>query len=167
MKRTLLLLTAAAAIFWSSCKKDETCTVKESNITATQVEIESLLDSLEKYGIHNTMQHPAGFYYKINEPGPGNFVSNLCSTISAKYRGHFFNGVGFDSSLTRPISFTLGQLIVGWQKAIPLVKEGGKIDVYIPPSLAYGPYPQTDNSGKEIVPANSYLVFEIEVVKIQ
>jgi FKBP-type peptidyl-prolyl cis-trans isomerase FkpA len=60
----------------------------------------------------------------------------------------------------------LGQVIPGWQKGIPLVKGGGSINLYIPPSLGYGAnaYPPT---GTVIIPGGSNLVFNVNVISIK
>jgi FKBP-type peptidyl-prolyl cis-trans isomerase FkpA len=74
--------------------------------------------------------------------------------------GTLTNGTQFDANTTGT-SFALGQLIVGWQKGIPLSKKGGTINLYIPPSLGYGP----NQAG--IIPPNSNLVFTIQLMDFQ
>jgi FKBP-type peptidyl-prolyl cis-trans isomerase FkpA len=68
----------------------------------------------------------------------------------------------FDSSVERgePATFQVKGVIKGWQEAIPMMKVGSKWELYIPPSLAYG---AKDNPG---MPANSTLVFEVELLGI-
>lgn len=161
--------TAAIAVFFlSSClKHDSKCSYPDSSVTAPEAQVNNLEDSLAKYGISGAQVSPSGFWYKIKEQGNGPSVVNLCSKITVNYTGRFFNGVGFDSTQAgAPAYFELGGVILGWQKGIPLIKEGGKIDLYIPPSLAYGPNDIKDNTGKVVIPGNSYLVFEVEVLKI-
>lgn len=163
------LVTAAIAVFFlSSClKQDSKCSYKDSNVTAPESQISNLEDSLAKYGITGAQVSPSGFMYKIKEQGSGPSVTNLCSNITVNYRGGFFNGTGFDSTQAgAPASFTLGGVILGWQKGIPLINQGGKIDLYIPPSLGYGPENVEDRNGKVVIPGNSYLVFEVEVLRI-
>ena len=64
----------------------------------------------------------------------------------------------FDSG--NGVSFGLNQLIVGWQEGIPLIAPGGSITLYLPPSLAYGAQAQQG------IPANSILVFQIDLIRI-
>jgi FKBP-type peptidyl-prolyl cis-trans isomerase len=65
----------------------------------------------------------------------------------------------FDSSLDRgeKAEFPLDKLIKGWQEGIPGMKPGGVRRLKIPAELAYG------NKAVDIIPANSVLVFEIEL----
>jgi FKBP-type peptidyl-prolyl cis-trans isomerase len=67
----------------------------------------------------------------------------------------------FDSSLDRgkPITFSLDGLIKGWQEGIPGMKPGSVRRLKIPAELAYG------NVAKGTIPANSVLVFEIELIE--
>ncbi len=94
--------------------------------------------------------------------------TSLCSTVAVFYRAGFFNGKGFDSTATgAPAIFQLGQVIPGWQKALPLVAKGGDITLYIPPSLAYGSKSVKDSSGNVVIPANSNLVFRVLIADVQ
>lgn len=73
-------------------------------------------------------------------------------------------GVQFETSVgTTPFSFTLGfgGVITGWDQGLPGMKVGGLRRLVIPPSLAYGPV----RNGP--IPANSTLVFEIELLDVQ
>lgn len=163
-----LAMAAIAVFFLTSClKQDSKCGYTDSNASAPEDQITNLQDSLAKYGITGAQVSPSGFMYKIKEQGSGPSVVNLCSQITVNYSGKFFNGTVFDSTATgAPAYFQLGGVIVGWQKGIPLINQGGKIDLYIPPSLAYGPNDIKDNGGKVVIPGSSYLVFEVEVLKI-
>ena len=72
------------------------------------------------------------------------------------------SGTTFDSSWDRgqPATFPLGQVIVGWQKGIPGMKEGGRRLLVIPAAQAYGANPP---SGAKIE-ANENLVFVVDLV---
>ena len=169
MKKMIFAAVGILFILNSCSKKDSACGIPDSTIMAPSTEISALNDSLIAHGITNASLHPSGFYYKIVSPGTGNIVPNLCATITTTYRGGFFNGNGFDSTQTgNQAAFTLGQVIPGWQKGIPLVKAGGTINLYIPPSLGYGANPvKNPITGATIIPAGSYLVFNVSVISIQ
>lgn len=82
-------------------------------------------------------------------------------TITMHYKGTIAQtGVKFDSSYDtgEPATFNLSELIVGWQEGVPGTKVGGKRRLIIPSDKAYGSQPS------DYIPANSDLVFEIEVL---
>ncbi|MEO5650246.1 MAG: FKBP-type peptidyl-prolyl cis-trans isomerase [Ginsengibacter sp.] len=177
MKRLLALSVFTLFIFSSCLKNDSKCGYSDSTIVAPNAERQALGDSLDKYGITNATMDASGFYYTIENPGTGRSVSNLCSNILVTYKGSFFDGRVFDSTQINstvnppspiPASFQLGRVITGWQKGIPLLKVGGDINLYIPPSLGYGavdvPDPRTN---QVVIPKNSYLVFKVHVIDIQ
>lgn len=163
-----LFAVPVVLLFLAGClkKSDNKCGFQDSTIVAPQAQQDALQDSLTAHGIQATLD-PSGFYYTIINPGSGAFVSNLCTTIAIYYKGGFFNGQTFDSSLVQPAVFQLAQLMAGWQKGIPLIKKGGEINLYIPPSLAYGTKDQTDREGNVVIPKNSYLVFNVTLVDLQ
>ena len=83
--------------------------------------------------------------------------------MRVQYKGQLTDGTVFDSSYDRegPIEFPLDQVIAGWTEGLQLMKEGGKMVLYIPPKLAYG---EEGVSGS--IPANSVLIFDVELLKI-
>ena len=85
--------------------------------------------------------------------------------VSVHYVGTLTNGTEFDSSRKRnqPFKFTLGQgrVIKGWDQGVVGMKVGGKRKLTIPPSLGYGA-----RGAPPVIPPNSTLVFEIELVSI-
>jgi len=166
MKKMLTLLVAIPLLF-ISCKKDDRCPYSESGASASTAERTYLANYLAANSLV-AVEHTSGVYYNISVPGTGNSPS-ICSNVTAKYTGSLIpSGNVFDSTPagSAGISFTLGQLIVGWQKVLPLIKRGGKITLYIPPSLGYGNQ-DISNQGNVIIPANSHLKFEIELVNVQ
>ena len=62
--------------------------------------------------------------------------------------------------LEKPATFPLKRLIKGWQTALPQCRKGGKILILLPSHMAYS----IRNLG--MIPPNSVLQFEIEVVDI-
>ena len=85
-------------------------------------------------------------------------------TVSVHYVGTLANGTKFDSSYDRgqPYAFRIGagQVIAGWEQGVPGMKVGGKRRLTIPPSLGYG------GQAYGPIPANSTLIFDIELVSI-
>jgi FKBP-type peptidyl-prolyl cis-trans isomerase len=85
-------------------------------------------------------------------------------TVTVHYTGWLTNGKKFDSSVDRgqPISFSLDQVIKGWGEGVPGMKIGGKRQLKIPSDLAYGP-----NGHPPVIPPNSTLIFDIELLGLQ
>lgn len=86
------------------------------------------------------------------------------ATITAHYTGALAaDGTIFQSSHDsgHPITFGLNQVIVGWQQGVPGMKVGGIRRIVIPAAQAYGPQSPAPN-----IPANSDLVFDIELTEI-
>ncbi len=83
------------------------------------------------------------------------------ATVTIHYVGWLADGTVFDSSRARgePATFPLADLVKGWQEGIPGMKPGGVRKLVIAPEKGYG----SRASGK--IPANSTLVFEIELIK--
>ena len=84
------------------------------------------------------------------------------STVRVNYRGTLIDGTEFDSSYARnePAEFGLGQVIPCWTEGVQKIRVGGKAELVCPADLAYGP------NGQPGIPANSTLVFEVELLAI-
>jgi FKBP-type peptidyl-prolyl cis-trans isomerase len=105
----------------------------------------------------------SGIWYVTTQEGEGKNPS-VNATVTAHYSGRLLDGKKFDSSYDRnePYTTTLNQVIVGWKKAIPTLKKGGKATFYIPSALAYG-----ERGAGADIPANAVLIFDIELVDFQ
>lgn len=103
-----------------------------------------------------------GLMYKIDKAGTGEAPKDS-DTVVVNYKGTLIDGKEFDNSYTRgePLSFRLDGVIPGWTEGLKNLKKGGKIKLVIPPELAYG------KTGVPGIPANSTLVFDVELLDIK
>lgn len=114
-------------------------------------------------------------YMKVLEVGEGsNRISPLYTdTVSVYYRGELINGTVFDQNYSGdldtevhvPTHFALQAdqtdgLIVGWITALQYMKEGDRVELYIPAALGYVPQSQSS------IPANSVLKFDLKLEKV-
>ncbi len=117
-----------------------------------------LAESKKKEGVKTL---PSGLQYKVITEGKGKSPV-ATDTVTVHYKGTLIDGTEFDSSYKRnePASFPVNGVIKGWTEALLLMKEGAKWQLFIPANLAYG------ESGRPSIPANSVLIFEVELIKI-
>lgn len=161
------LIASLMVILLSSCLKDKEneCNYDPCLFKAQDSEVATLQAHITSNNITAT-KHCSGFFYRIENEGTGDRPV-ACSNVAARYRGTFLNGTLLDQS-ANPVVFSLGNVVRGWTNGVPLIKEGGRIVLYIPPSLAYGAQDYIDpRTGNVVVPGNSYLVFEIDLVEVQ
>jgi len=117
---------------------------------------------------------PSGLIIKDEVIGTGEEVVNG-TQVTVNYVGALQSGVVFDASSAhgQPLVFIVGEgrVIPGWEQGLTGMKVGGKRLLTIPPSLAYGAQPVQgkDANGNivDIIPANSTLIFEVELLKAQ
>ncbi len=88
-------------------------------------------------------------------------------TVTVNYVGSLTDGTVFDASAnhgTAGFTFTLGagQVIKGWDEGIVGMRVGGTRKLVIPAALAYG-----NQAVGNVIPANSTLVFTVELLKVQ
>ena len=104
----------------------------------------------------------SGLLYQVEKEGAGDSPKDS-DTVVVNYKGTLIDGTEFDNSYTRgePLSFRLDGVIPGWTEGLKHVKKGGKIKLVIPPQLAYG------KNGVPGIPANSTLVFDVELLDIK
>jgi len=98
-------------------------------------------------------------------PGTGQAAS-AGQTVTVNYVGVLCQtGKEFDSSWKRNQPFTTaltsGSVIPGWVKGIPGMKVGGRRELIIPASLAYG-----KAGSPPTIPPNSPLVFVVDLLSV-
>lgn len=105
---------------------------------------------------------PSGLQFKELQPGTGASPQSG-QNVTVHYTGWLTDGTKFDSSVDRgqPFEFRLGagQVIQGWDEGVASMKIGGKRRLVIPANLAYGP-----RAVGGVIPANSVLVFDVELL---
>lgn len=153
MKKYYTVILFLSMIFIFSCKKKNNC--PEVTTKAPQIEIDNLKNYLNANSIQ-VNEDSRGFFYVVTDSTFGS-KPTACDNITVAYKGTLLNGTIFDQSTSA--TFSLSNLIIGWQEAIPLIGIGGSIRIYLPPSLAYG------NKASGSIPANSNLIFDIDLLK--
>ncbi|MEJ1729685.1 FKBP-type peptidyl-prolyl cis-trans isomerase [Escherichia coli] len=105
---------------------------------------------------------PSGLQYKIIREG-NEVRANSSDTVEVHYLGTLIDGTEFDSSYSRNemAKFPLDRVIPAWTEGMQLIGEGGKIILYVPSELGYGP-----NGAGGVIGPNSTLVFEVEMNKV-
>ena len=111
----------------------------------------------------------SGLQYEDTAVGEG-AEARAGQDVTVHYTGWLYNdgtqGAKFDSSKDRndPFVFSLGagMVIRGWDEGVMSMKVGGKRRLVVPPAMAYG-----EKGFKEVVPPNSTLVYEIELLEFE
>lgn len=120
----------------------------------------------------------SGLVYVIEREGTGE-ATTVGTTLSVNYAGYLLSGALFDTSYPEiakannmfseerpyeplPVNVGVGQVIPGWDEGLMLLKKGSKAKLIIPSPLAYG-----ENGAGAMIPANSILVFDVEVTDVQ
>lgn len=140
--------------------------LQENIVKKQQEEAESNsksgLEFLEKNKTAEGVKTTAsGLQYIVEAEGTGRSPGPN-DTVKAHYRGTLITGEQFDSSFDRgqPAEFPVDGVIRGWTEALQLMKVGGKVKLFIPPELGYGP------SARPGIPANSVLLFDVELIDV-
>jgi FKBP-type peptidyl-prolyl cis-trans isomerase FklB len=128
---------------------------RESELEKVAAGKKFLEENANKPGVVTT---PSGLQYKIIEAGSGKSPMPT-DRVTVNYRGTLINGNEFDSSYDKgkPATFALNGVIKGWTEGLQLVKEGGKIQLFIPSELAYG------DRGPL---AHQTLIFDVELISV-
>ncbi|MFZ8255343.1 FKBP-type peptidyl-prolyl cis-trans isomerase, partial [Staphylococcus aureus] len=77
---------------------------------------------------------PSGLQYEVLKAGGNGPKPTLNNKVKCHYHGTLTSGEVFDSSVERgePITFSLAQVIQGWQEALQLMTVGSKWKIYVP-----------------------------------
>ena len=118
---------------------------------ANQAAGEAFLAAKEQEeGVQKT---PSGLLYKVIKEGKGEKF-NTSDRVRLSYVGKFINDSIFDQNDDAILALT--RVVSGFSEGLQMMSPGAKYILYIPSELAYGV------RGRDGIPTNSTLVFEIE-----
>lgn len=146
-------------------KLDETYRAKQVEAQKKKAEeakgkgVAYLAENEKKAGVKKT---ESGLQYEVITEGTGP-KPKAEDKVRVKYKGTFIDGTEFDSTEKNggePVEFPLNQVIKGWTEGVQLMPVGSKFKFTVPSDLAYG---ERDVGP---IPANSVLVFEVELLGI-
>jgi len=145
---------------------DEQFRNKQAEMAKTKAEeakakgVAFLAENAKKAGVTTTA---SGLQYEVITAADG-AKPKAEDTVKVKYKGTLTDGTEFDSTEKNnngePIEFPLNRVIKGWTEGVQLMGVGSKFKFTVPSELAYG------ENGMGPIPANSVLVFEVELVGI-
>jgi FKBP-type peptidyl-prolyl cis-trans isomerase FklB len=130
-------------------------TQRENELQYLAAGKEFMQENAAKPGVKTTK---SGLQYRIIEAGMGK-TPKPTDQVTVNYRGTLTNGNEFDSSYERgePATFRLDGVIPGWTEGLQLIREGGRIQLVIPPELAY--------AGRGPL-AHRTLIFDVELISV-
>lgn len=128
----------------------------------TKAESEKFLQEVEANN-KNVKKTASGLLYEIITPGD-TIKPAVTDQVKVTYEGKLKNGKVFDSTFERgdTAQFALNQVISGWTEGLQLIGKGGKIKLWVPSELAYGP----QGTGNGAIGPNEALVFEVELIDV-
>jgi FKBP-type peptidyl-prolyl cis-trans isomerase len=147
----VVLVAGIAAATLTACSKPETASEPAEKAAAAA-----------PAGSGNVVTTASGLQYEVLVNGTGKSPT-ATDKVTVNYVGTLADGTEFDSSYKRgqPAVFPVNRVIPGWTEALQLMKEGDKWRLTIPPQLAYG-----ERGAGKLIPPNSTLVFEVELIKV-
>lgn len=174
----LSVFAVMAAPLLASCKKDEVdyeAQIREAQAQALatyRADSVTITKYIADSSFTNVQRSPAGVYVVTKTPGTG-ALAQPGQSLTTLYKGYTLpNTVLFDASPTNsttgvrtPYSFTLGtgNVIQGWHQGFALMRKGEKAILLIPSYLGYG----TQGAGNGIIPPNTPLRFDVELVDVK
>ena len=116
----------------------------------------------EKKADYINITEDGGVKKKILKEGKGDLPTEG-SEVHVNYIGRNSDNKVFDQTKDKPFTFKIGggQVIKGWDLGVKTMKVGEKSEFVLSPEYAYG-----DKKVSDLIPENSTLTFEIELLKI-
>lgn len=156
MARVLVMASAAVWTALAGCGSPRPAAAPAPERAIETISFAPVLEiDLAKY----TKTKSGAYYFDmVRGTGP---AANIDRRVSLKYVVFLPSGVAVESQKS-PVSITLGPNVIrGWRDALPGMRVGGVRRLILPPALAYG------RAAYGAIPANSTLVFEVELLGVQ
>jgi FKBP-type peptidyl-prolyl cis-trans isomerase len=154
LKYTVKILKVQSRAEFEKDMEKEAAKAKQDAAKDIALQPKMIADYIAKTG-KSFSTSAAGLHYSIEKPGAG-ASPKMGETWVVNYRGTFLNGKEFDKG--NAAEMPVGQMIPGFNEALTLLKAGGKGTFVIPSTIGYG------EQARGPIPANSVLVFEVEVL---
>jgi FKBP-type peptidyl-prolyl cis-trans isomerase len=118
----------------------------------------------DNLAVYNQYKDDKTALYQDIRKGTG-LEAGVKNTVTVNYRGWLTDGRLFDDSYQTGKTFTFqlgsGRVISGWEQGLVGMKVGGKRRLIVPPAAGYGA------EGRDPIPGNAVLVFDIELVDVK
>ncbi|PSL03475.1 FKBP-type peptidyl-prolyl cis-trans isomerase [Cecembia rubra] len=167
--------------YFNSLQEAEMKRQAEGAVKQLEIDTQIIQDYIAEKNI-NAIRTESGLYYVIESAGSGPQIEEG-DLAFVHYAGYLLDGTLFDTSIKSlamangvyneqrdqyngyaplEVRVAMGQVIKGWDEGLALLKKGDKAKFIIPSPLAYG---DRDSGGP--IPANSILIFDVEVTDVQ
>lgn len=154
MRRILLALCCLLPLVAGAC---------ESSPTAASIEETTFAAGLD-VDLAAMTRTASGLYLRDRVVGTG-ATAGTGQTVAVHYTLHLANGQQIDANQPprTPLSFRVGDdgFIAGFNEGVAGMRVGGRRQLVIPPALGYG------STARPGLPANSILVFTVDLVSVQ
>jgi FKBP-type peptidyl-prolyl cis-trans isomerase FkpA len=157
--RSTSLLLFLAVLFGLSCSDHSLVISPETRMTMD-------LEKIDKYLADNgivAQTHPSGLRYVITQQGTG-AKATAENCIRVNYTMWFLEkNDPFD--VLDNLGLPLSQTILGWRIGLKELQKGGKMRLFIPSALGYGPAGKSSSVDK-VIPPNQILIYDVELVNL-
>ena len=156
----LLLLVAASAV--SAQPGTKPAVPAAPSAPATGSDTAHLVPQRTRGGVR--------FVFHARGTGP---LAQPGSRVAVRYTGFLPDGHIFDATAVSggPLRFRVGrnEVIAGWDELLPLLPAGSRVRAWIPAALAYGSVGvrDPDDNARFLIPPNTELVFELQVISVR
>ena len=152
-----MLFVLLAVTFHMACKEVDVV----DDDAQLRIDLELIDTFIAEKGLSSQVQidESSEIRYIIHTPGVGDTIS-FGQSVTASYSGILLDSTAFDSG---QITFVNGanRVIAGWEIGFRRLNKGAEATFFIPSTLAYG------SAIQATIPANSPLIFDVEVLEIR